>query len=54
MSSSVALVDFLTHIVLFLILFLDVVRVPLLRKAPEALLQFSYDAHPAPLFSDAD
>lgn len=55
-SSSVALDDFLTllHIVVLLFLVFDVTRVPLVEHASEALLQFSFEAHPAPLFSDAD
>lgn len=44
----------LLHIVVFLLLVLDVTRAPLVGNAPEALLQFSYEAHPDPLFSDAD
>lgn len=55
-SSSVAVDDFLTllHIVVLLFLVFDVTRVPLVEHASEALLQFSFEAHPAPLFSDAD
>lgn len=55
-SSSFALDGFLTllHIVVLLFLLVDVTCVPLAEHAPEALLQFSGEAHPAPLFSDAD
>lgn len=55
-SSSVALDDFLTllHIVVLLFLVFDVTYVPLMEHASEALLQFSFEAHPALLFSDAD